>query len=352
MFRCVLALAVLGVALSPASATEAALTPADAKYLDQLIADFLFNPTDAERVIVNGSRDGWLVREDGGKRNRVYFTDGDSGAAPSDMIAVNFVAACRARYAVHPDKENDESLSREQRSAGVNEEADLMLAAWLHKLGHDALAAKALHAARVQAVLHGRVGQMPDPRAHLRATLAEKCVVILLSVYRGRNDEAALVAGTKLLRLYGDVVHNVDWNGYWQAKSIVVDLQRRRNAGTLGKPTPWFEGCQLPTDLKARTAALIASLEDVDYGRERLNRSFTDLLPNDWRVKALVSLGEPALPALLDAFENDNRRTRSLLYPAVRQSILMAIQEIMGVEVVEDLSNAEFMEYPPVVRTR
>ena len=60
----------------------------------------------------------------------------------------------------------------------------------------------------------------------------------------------------------------------------------------------------------------------------------------------LVAIGDPAVPALLDAFEKDNRRTRSLAYPSVRQPVLVALEAILRVRLVDDLSNAECLCHP------
>jgi hypothetical protein len=88
------------------------------------VKQFLFDPRGAQRVRVATTvrtvqasprpivREGWLVAGTRDRPPRVYFTDGDYIAAPADknITKVDFLAACRARYApTKKDKrENDE----------------------------------------------------------------------------------------------------------------------------------------------------------------------------------------------------------------------------------------------------
>src|SRR5215211_7333177 len=64
------------------------LNAEDARYLDWLVEDFLFDPRGAVRVAVpvpearTEHRDGWLVRGVG----RIYFTAGDSIPVPATGV--------------------------------------------------------------------------------------------------------------------------------------------------------------------------------------------------------------------------------------------------------------------------
>ncbi|MBO0700786.1 MAG: hypothetical protein J2P46_20490, partial [Zavarzinella sp.] len=130
------------------------LSPDDAEYLDSLVREFLFDPKGAIRVRVTlpspnrpayigqldwgPERDGWLVR---GKAPRVYFADGESVPAPppARVRPLSFLALCQRRYPAAPDAHRD----RLARSLDPDN-ADIAWAAWLHRLGHDDLAARAL----------------------------------------------------------------------------------------------------------------------------------------------------------------------------------------------------------------
>jgi len=162
----------------------------DAEYLDALLCDFLFDPRGASRVRVTipaldppdpdrpaptEERGGWLVR---GDRPRIYFADGGSilAAAAVRVRLVPFLATCRRRYADGPVRANSDSeLWPRTRDP---EDTDLALAAWLHRLGHDELAARALAAAR-GADANG------DPREELRRALARRAGEELLGTRSG-----------------------------------------------------------------------------------------------------------------------------------------------------------------------
>src|SRR5437763_479085 len=72
------------------------LSAEDARYLDWVVEDFLFDPHGAVRVRVRvpvafdglglgdltEDRDGWLVRGANGRPDRIHFTDGESLPAP------------------------------------------------------------------------------------------------------------------------------------------------------------------------------------------------------------------------------------------------------------------------------
>jgi hypothetical protein len=336
----------------------------DARYLDKLIADFLFDPTGAERVTGTfpsasvygytntGARDGWLVRGKGGDGNRVFFTDGYSEPAPREFTGVDFVAACRARYAPRPEQETqEEAEERTRQSAGVNEEPDLVLAAWLHKLGHDDLAGQALAAARKVAADARGAGD-PDPRELLRDELADRAFVELLSAYRNRTDEAALTHGTRLFKLYKDLVRRND-KRYGQAERVLAEVQKRLAEGRAGLGGKRLALGDLPADPKKRVAALLSALDeaDGDVWRHQLDLH----LPGDWRIRELAWCGEAAVPALLDAYETDTRLTRLIsinrfddfIYEAramretdlvvrpVRDAALLALECILRVRVFE-----------------
>src|SRR5579862_7682351 len=88
------------------------LTAADAKYLDGLLKEFLFDPTSAERVVVkmrfvyewendnDAFVEGWLLPARGGQPARVYFTDGTSILAPpeKEIRRIDFLDNCTFMY--------------------------------------------------------------------------------------------------------------------------------------------------------------------------------------------------------------------------------------------------------------
>lgn len=77
------------------------------------------------------------------------------------MKKVDFLAACKTRYATAAEKmadsddPNTDEVFRKMRqtAVGASDTDDLVLAAWLYRLGDDPLATKALAAARKEILI-------------------------------------------------------------------------------------------------------------------------------------------------------------------------------------------------------
>jgi hypothetical protein len=360
--RLFLALALLCAAAcvgrSRAEEKEPVLTDDDRKYLDGLMKEFLFDPQGAERVAVKvvvrsvwgsageGAAEGWFVPGKGDRPGRVFFTDGASVSAPpeKEMKKVDFLAACKARYAAVPEKkkddpDDDEVFRRMRRSAvGAVENDNLAVAAWLHRLGHDGPAARALAAARK--------GE-GDPRKRLRGELAWSAFAGMIHAYMVRADEEALAHGERLLRLYPEEVKGREYN---QAAQVVEELKRRQKKGTFGKvpPAQWPDGFD-KWDAKKKVAYLIDALEEVD-ARQQGQPGGVDL-SSDRRVEELIRLGDAAVPDLIDALEKDERLTRSVHFwrdfshnrtvLGVREAVLTALMSALRVRVFEPASTGD-----------
>jgi hypothetical protein len=289
-------------ASEPGPGIRARLTTEDRQYLDGLFRDFLFDPKEAFRVRVElpapdspwyreyppplQTADGWLAPGPAGRPPRVYFTDGCSVPVPSAnrLRFISFVAACRQRYAPGAYHSSFASI----------EDSHLARAAWLYRLGHETLAARALAAAREN---------HDDPREELRKQLAQRAFDDLHDAYCRRDDLEALGHGGRLFRLYPDHVEKIG-----HSTSIMTELVRRWWGGTFGRAPPdgwppWFAFW----NPERKIAALIAALDQVDEASGHTNY-------HDWgedrRHRALVALGERAIPALFDTIENDRRLTR------------------------------------------
>jgi len=291
----------------------ATLSKADRDFLDCLISEFLFDPKGAVRVCIHAgairptrpfswggdTREGWLVGGRGREPDRVYFADGESTPAPPPERTeqIDFFAACRQRYQRVKRPSNDD-IYTQLLIARFNpqEDSDLTLAAWLHRLGHDELAAQALLAARNWS------GN--DPRDRLRRDLAERAFELMQEAFRLRADSEALAHGERLFRLYPDIAAD----RHPHAEAILNDLRRRLAAGTIDRK----RSTELPTDfgtwnMSRRITFLIDGLDEVDQQRDNY---FRPAWVDDKRVVALVRCGDAAIPALLDALERDKRLTR------------------------------------------
>src|SRR5260370_297410 len=145
-------------ALTKPLVREGSLKDQDKQFLEGLLKNDLFDPKGAQRVSVmvilrsvwggsaNTPREGWLVNPKG-HAPRVFFTDGDSIAAPAEkeMTKIDYVAACRKRYETG---ENQDPIAygrmRQDHRKIQFVETDLANAAWLYRLGQTKQAAKTI----------------------------------------------------------------------------------------------------------------------------------------------------------------------------------------------------------------
>ena len=349
------------------------LSAEDKKYLDGLMAEFLFDPKGAERVTIRTSVgslggvsaeevDGWYVPGMNGQPSRVYFTDGWSIPAPpeTERKKVDFSSVCRARIELKAF-EQQEQKRREPDFDKVYErmrllavgsltEDELALAAWLYRKGDEALAAKILALARNEVIDRAkRQGnkKSDDLRDLLRDQLALSAFAGLVHSYIWRADEIALNHGERLLRLYPK---EAEQYSYRQAKPLVAELKRRKTTGSFGKEPSqhWPDGFE-KWDEKKKVDWLVDSLDEVDA--RQFSQPGSVPLSQDRRVVELVRLGDVAVPKLLDALEFDDRLTRSVHYwrnfsrhrtvLGVREAALTALMSILQVGVFESVSTSD-----------
>jgi hypothetical protein len=367
------------VSAQPASGGQAAKAPAlsaaDQKLLDGLLKQFLFDPKGAQYVRVKTTcrtvwassgkilREGWLVPGQSGKTARVCFTDGETIVAPrGDRIEkIDFVDECRKRYAetkkpATEDESNRDVFRRMHRTAlGQIEQPDLVLAAWLYRLDQPELAAKAMAQAHRQAAEAEGWGNRENPPneteearmvRRFKEELAWPAFAAMVHAYMVRADEEALAHGERLLRLCPDVVKKE----YTQADAVVAELKRRKAKGTFGKTPPetWPEGFD-SWEQRKKIAWLIDSLDEVDA--RQWGQPGGVPLGMDRRVAALIEIGDPAVPALIDAVEKDGRLTRSVHFwrdfarsrtvLSVREAALTAAMSILKVRVFEPNSTGD-----------
>jgi hypothetical protein len=269
----------------------------DEKTLQQVVANFLFDPQGAQRVRLAGTEaEGWLVKAKAGIR--VYFTDGESIEAPPQdkMTKIDFVARCRELYRGEPGP-RQQGFFRERLPSRQNraEEVDLVLAAWLYRLGEKELAARVL-----QFIPSGLAEEVGAVREHLARSAWRK----MLDCFKEYEDDAAWIHGERLLRLFEPEADKLE-----QPPFLMEDLKRRKQQGIGGKKGP----VELPKesatwDRNKQIAYLIEALDGIKDRAEFVIGSAS----REPRLQPLFAplLDEAAVPALLDALENDERFTR------------------------------------------
>ena len=260
------------------------------------------------------------------------------------MEKVDFAEVSRARLTPNDraknaeDEFHDTFAKMRQTAVGLVEETDLVLAAWLHRLGRDDLAATALQRARK--------ADQDAGLAKLRESLAWSAFAGLVHAYMVRADEEALAHGERLLRLYAKEADKE----YPQAKALEKELERRKKNVTFGHDPGknWPEGFD-GWDAKRKLAHLIEALDEVDA--RQWGQPGGVNLAGDRRVQELIKLGDLAVPDLIDTIEMDERLTRSVHFwrdfghqrtvLGVREAALSAVMSILRVRVFEPVSTGD-----------
>jgi hypothetical protein len=364
-------LSVVAIAGAAAAAADAQLTPADTQSLDKLAADG-FDPRgkrfvrfkvfvrtvwahDEEREVR-----GWLVEPKGEQAFAVLET-GEETPVVTPTTAEDFVARCREvlkrGVPKPPEKEDDFDATfrrmRESTVSGFFAEPvpSVHLAAWLRRLGDDALAAEMYRAA----VAGGekREAARPTPR---RATPWDWFACAVHS-YMVRADAEALFYLRRMKAYHPDAmkaaVGGEDGGRardvFPQAALLLAELERREKEGNFNNPPAAH-----PADLKEwpverRVAYWIAQLQEVD-ARQNGQPGGVEL-GEDERIRALVAIGDSAVPALIECLEADARLTRSVHFwrdfsqdrtvLGVREAALTALMSILRVRVFEPVSTGD-----------
>jgi hypothetical protein len=329
------------------------LSAEDKKFLDELMAEFLFDPKGAERVRFGDEdfpRTVWLVKGKSGEKDRVFFTDGCSIPAPDNLEKDDFVDAYRAlkKSETLPEREygTPETKRLVRRSLGVSFERPLARAAWLYRLGHEADAAVCLAMAREQADDFSKSRALDDKppvdaRTLLRTDLAWQAFREMIDAFQTRSDAESLARGERTLKLFSDLFASE--RGLGQTKSVVAELNRRKQAGKSGKEPAKAIPIELWKDTSKKIAWLIDALDEVD-AQQHGSPGGVDL-GSDWRVKALIAVRDPAVPALIAVIENDERLTHSVHFwrdydphrtvLSVREAALVAVMSILRVQVFD-----------------
>lgn len=302
------------------------LTDADRALLQRLLAMGLFDPNGGaglERVsVVYDARTVWGKLAP--RMERAWR------AAKGGAITSAWGAAITRTKQIDPldlAQEIAETVRLvDERAEEWSSRSALTLAAWAARTHREADAARILFA------LRARCYDDEDMLDSLRRNEAAPLWLDAVHAYVAGLDEEALAAAERLVRVAGEYA-----DAYGQGAALLAELKRRKAAGTLGKAP-----ATMPADLagkspQQRVTALIASLEDVSV-YQQTQPGGVDLASAP-AVEALIAIGDPAVPALIECIRGDQRLTRSVHFQrdflphrtilAVREAALAAVQSIL-----------------------
>lgn len=248
---------------------------------------------------------GWLAPTGPGGVERVYFLEADDWieAPPADKRRVPSIALV--------DRPPGGGTGEGRRSEGAFEWqrqlTSIPLAAhvaWLLRLGH----------ADVATTLQARLPESLTSRFARPPTSLKEVVGIELGWAAFDQSVRAFLAGadSEALRHVERLAQRYprELNEYGAGAALRTDL-RRRTATPDRPPSPTEAPAELAAwPVERQVAWLVEQLEHCRLGHlEDLVRDSVSF-DGDWRVAALVRIGDPAVPALIDAFERDERLLR------------------------------------------
>ncbi|BCX46503.1 hypothetical protein HAHE_04110 [Haloferula helveola] len=222
-----------------------------------------------------------------------------------------------------PEEEDDPFPRMRENALGLGNSGAIPHAAWLAALGRDREAtevAKLIPENEETSPLETWQGQRVW--FHFAA---------MVHAFMQEQDDEALAHGEFLAKRYPDLTRET----YPQAADLVADLRRRKEAGE----APGEEAIgKLPEE--AQIDSWIRRLEDINVMQSGQPGGVD--LGEAAAVQALIRIGEPAMPKLIECFESDNRLTRSVHFwrdfhqsrtvLGVHEAALVAIMSILRTE--------------------
>ena len=275
---------------------------------------------------------GWRRAADG----TLVFDDGIPVPAgwATDVQAVDFPAALAAEYAGQEGGEDDVFARMELNASGLAAPQHVASAVWARLIGKAELSRRALAKAR-----DGLRGEetLADDWRQSRAWFYYAGMVH--GYMHGMDDEARIYGGI-LLRHYRETAAR----HHSQAEQLMRELERRRERGPVPEPGELSE-----RPVEERIDALIDGLDGILVYQDGQPGGVN--LGEDERVRALVEIGDPAVPKLLDVIEHDTRLTRSVHFwrahhPSrtvlgVHEAALTAVMSILRTEFFDAASTGD-----------
>ncbi|MCP4442490.1 MAG: hypothetical protein GY810_26590 [Aureispira sp.] len=281
----------------------------DIQLLENLLEAYLYKPNSKQSFVMVRvkksdawayqsmvKRWGWLNES----KTTVYFTDGESiEVSNCDTLAVlDFDRYCKGRTLA----ENTSDLM-DLEAIGVFPPSDLVLAAWWHALDNTKMAQLLL--AKEREGLREDANDQ-DMLSALKGQLAWSAYAGMIHNYMINKDTEAYAHGQRFQKLYNNYQKD-----YPQAKAILQELERRKTTGKFNsKAQPQAPDVAKDWLIDLKIDYLIDALDEIDV--RQAGQPGGVPLGEDWRVQALIAIGDTAVPKLIDVIENDKRFTRSV----------------------------------------
>ena len=304
------------------------LLEVDKQLLLQMIGDPLTDPTGKEYCAVTvtvrscwgqtreAEISGWYQPASDKAPARVYFADGDWIAAPKDFKKRDFLADSTALLVSMPEPDDTEGRialwRRQMDEIGGGSAApvpNLARAAWLLRLGHEDVAAKIVVKLKNDKLrgLDDPLDESPEERIvrQMMTDLAWRAYADAVHAYMQAADGEALRHAKRLNKLYPDFITK-----FGDGKALLAELKRREQAKTFGVVAPKKQAGFQSWEKKRQVQWLIEQLDQVN-ARQKYQPGGVNPL-RDWRVKALINIGEPAVVPLIETVDSDERLTRSV----------------------------------------
>ena len=366
VFWCQVVLGTVGAAQDDSSDFE--LTTEETALLEKVLT-FVIDPRGKEYVsvpvtvrTVHGEqvvwqRNGWRSLENG--NDVVQFGAGDAiRVQETDSVErVDFVGACRAMYRPKgaPRGRSPESRRQDMQRLSIPRVPvpDVVYAAWLYRLGETELASRALQEAQPRLRTQSfptRSGQKPVSRddaliAAARTELGIPLYLAMIHAYMVRADDEARDYGKKLQAWHPDSEAT-----FRQLAAVMNDLERREKNGTFGKvPAEELPEAYQTWNVQRQVTYWIDQLDEVDV-KQPGQPSYVPLFA-DYRVAALIQIGDAAVPDLIATIDGDERLTRSVHYHrdfgtdrtvlSVREAALAATMSITKMRVFEPFTSGD-----------
>lgn len=275
---------------------------------------------------------GWYQSGTDGKPARVFFTDGDSMPVISIVNDCDFVEETKSRFS--GGKKIDSS--------------DLADAAWLAHFGQEELAAKIIAELKrdTSRWIYEPEKESPDERIvrRLKEGLAWSTFYSAVSSFEGRHDEEALWHARHFHKTYPEFAKQ-----FGNFSELLVDLERREKAKALNQPELEKPFGFDEWETAKKVTWLIEQLDQVDA--KQVMQPGSVPLFSDWRVVALIEIGDPAVKPLIDCIEKDQRMTRSVHFwrafhrsrtvLGVREAALEAVEGIVQFQTFHTISTGD-----------